>query len=95
MTAALTIPGFDTKTRCDWLGIGFWFLAFDQQLLATWKLPKQITQKITAGNMATLCSSDQRRDGMNSFFSLIRLICTSPTSIALDRLGSGSLGHPF
>jgi hypothetical protein len=58
MTAALTITGFDTKTRCHLLEIGCWFLVFSQQLPATRKLPKRIPQKITAGNIATLSSSD-------------------------------------
>jgi hypothetical protein len=95
LTAALTVPGFNTKTRCHLLEIGFWFLFYYDRLLAAYKHPRGVTSKITEGNMATLYTPDQLRDGINTFFSLITLIRTSPTAVKLDHLGSGPLEHAF
>jgi hypothetical protein len=95
ITAALTLPGFNTKTRVDLLEIRFWFLFLYQDLLASDKLPTGLAPKIRAGGIASLYSSDQPGDGMNASFSRIILVRSSPTPVCIDRLGSGPLEHEF
>jgi hypothetical protein len=95
LTTALIIPGFNTRTRCDMLEIGFWFLFLYQELLATVGLPWGVVHKITSGRLASLYSADQLRDCLNSFISIIAMLRESHTPICLNRLGSDPLEHSF
>jgi hypothetical protein len=95
LTAALTLPHFNTKTRCHFLEIGFWFLSLYERLMHQVGLPRGITQKSVAGNRTSLYSNNQIRDGLNTFVSLISIIRESRTALRLDRLGSDPLEHSF
>jgi hypothetical protein len=99
LTAALTVPAFTTKTRCDLLETGFWFLTLYGRLLVVVGPPAGLTQKIPKGADQTTCvtlfTNDQIRDGLNTLGSLISTIGESPTGICLNRLGSDPLEHSF
>jgi hypothetical protein len=102
MIAVLTIPGFNTKTRCDLLETGCWFLVLYEQLLTAVKPPPGVTTNITKEArqsgpppLLTLYTPDQIRDGLNTFNSLISILRESPTPICLNRLGSDPLEHSF
>jgi hypothetical protein len=98
MTAALTLPEFNTKTRCDLLETGFWFLFLYERLLIVVGPPRGVNQKIPkeVGRFCvTLYTSDQIRDGLNTFASLISILRESPTPVCLNRLGSDPLEHSF
>jgi hypothetical protein len=71
LTAALTLVGFNTKTRCDLLETGYWFLELYEELLTKVGLPLGVTQKVFPGGFARLYSKNQLRDGLNTFMSLV------------------------
>jgi hypothetical protein len=95
LTAALTLVGFNVKTRCDLLETGYWFLELYEKLLTKVGLPLGVTQKISPGGFASLYSKGQFRDGLNTFMSLISIIRESPTAVFLSHLGSDPLEHAF
>jgi hypothetical protein len=88
LTAALTLVGFNTKTRCDLLETGYWSLDLYKELLTKVALPLGVTQKIYPSGFATLYSKDQLRNGLNTFLSLISIIRESRTTIFLSHLGA-------
>jgi hypothetical protein len=95
LTAALTLVGFNTKTRCDLLETGYWFLELYEELLTKVGLPLGVTQKISPGGFASRCSKDQLHNGLNTFMSLMSIIRESPTAAFLSHLGSDPLEHAF
>jgi hypothetical protein len=95
LTAALTIPDFNTKTRRDFLEIGFWFQLIYERLLTQIGPPHGVGQKVSPVNYARLYTNEQLRDSLNDFASLLSIIRDSLTPISLNRLGSDPLEHSF
>jgi hypothetical protein len=95
LTAALILVGFNTKTRCDLLETGYWFLELYEEPLVKVGLPLGITQKLSPDGFASLYSKDRLRDGLNTLMSLISTISESPTAVSLSHLGSDHLEHAF
>jgi hypothetical protein len=86
LTAVLTLPEFNTRTRCDFFETGFWFLSLSELFSTQVGLPPGIEPKRDKDHQ-TLSpdTKDQLRDGRNTFASLLSIICTSPTPICFNR----------
>jgi hypothetical protein len=95
LTAALTLVGFNTKTKYDLTETGYRFLGLYEELLTKVGLPVGVTQKIFPGGFTGLYSKGQLRDGLNTFMSLISIIRESPTAISVSHLLSDPLDHAF
>jgi hypothetical protein len=89
------MPAFNTKTRCDLLETGYFFLKFYEKLLTKPGLPSGVTQTITAGSLSSLYTIHQLGDALDTFMSLISIIGQSASPISLGNLGSDALEHSF
>jgi hypothetical protein len=95
LTRALTLATISTKTRLDLLEIGFWFLWLHSRLKRACSHPHGVCEQIHGGPLATLYTSRQVCDALNTLVSLMTVIRDSPTPIRLNHLGSNPLEHAF
>jgi hypothetical protein len=54
LTYALTVPAFNTNTRCELLETGYFFLKLYEKLMTEPRLPSGVTQTIAAGSLSSL-----------------------------------------
>jgi hypothetical protein len=54
-----------------------------------------LIEKTTEGREASLYRMNQLLDGLNTFVSLIVLLCDASSPVCLNRLGTGPQGHTF
>jgi hypothetical protein len=87
----------NTKTRIDFLEIGFWFLFLYRAHLEVFGYLEGVVESRKAGKTPSLYTRRQLCHALNTFVSLIIILFTSGENevLSLDRLGSGSLEHFF
>jgi hypothetical protein len=95
LSAALILRGQSTRTRVPLLEIGFWFLFIDRNHLKLFGYSPGVTQRKTDGTIARLYTTQQLRDALNTFITLIVILQHSADPVCLNRLWSGPLEHVF
>jgi hypothetical protein len=93
LTAALTLPGYSTATRIDFLEIGFWYLFEYDQRLTKFGYLTDVVEKMQAGRSHSLYTRQQMRDALNTFAALTIILRSTGDPVCLNRLGSGPLEH--
>jgi hypothetical protein len=95
LISGLTGPTHSTRTRCHFFETAFWILFFYQNLLDIYPHPSNAMERIPKDKFALLYTTIQLRHALNTLYSLIVILRTSPHPICLNRIGSNPLEHLF